>query len=92
MIRFMIPVLFSVLFQQLYNTVDTLIVGHVLGDKALAAIGAATPVYDLMIGFALGFGNGLSIVTARCFGADDRKRLKDSVAASLVIGLAAYAV
>ncbi len=92
MIRFMIPVLFSVLFQQLYNTVDTLIVGHTLGDAALAAIGAATPVYDLMIGFALGFGNGLSIVTARFYGADDRKRLKDSVGASLIIGLAVVAV
>lgn len=92
MIRFMLPVLFSVLFQQLYNTVDTLIVGHTLGDASLAAIGAATPVYDLMIGFALGFGNGLSIVTARCFGADDKKQLKDSVAASIVIGLAVVAV
>ena len=92
MLHFAVPILFSVLFQQLYNTIDTLIVGHTLGETALAAMGAAVPVYDLMIGFALGFGNGLSIVTARFFGAGDERRLKDSVAASVVIGLAVVAV
>ena len=92
MLRFTVPILFSVLFQQLYNTVDTLIVGHTLGETALAAIGAAVPIYDLLIGFALGFGNGLSIVTARCYGADNRQMLKNSVAASIVIGMAVVAV
>lgn len=92
MLRFTVPVFFSVLFQQLYNTIDTLIVGHTLGETALAAIGAAAPVYDLMIGFALGFGNGLSIVTARCFGAHDDKELKNSTAAAVVIGLLVVAV
>ena len=71
MLCFAIPVLFSIFFQQLYNTVDTLIVGHTLGETALAAIGAAVPIYDLLIGFALGFGNGMAILTARCYG--DRK-------------------
>ena len=92
MLRFTIPILFSVLFQQLYNTVDTLIVGHTLGETALAAIGAAVPVYDLLIGFALGFGNGLSIVTARCYGAGDKRMLKNSVAASIVIGTVVVAI
>lgn len=92
MCRFAVPVLFSILFQQLYNTIDTLIVGHTLGETALAAIGAASPIYDLLIGFALGFGNGLAIVTARCFGAHDDKMLKDSVAAAMVIGAVVVAV
>lgn len=86
MLQFAVPVFFSNVFQQLYNTMDTVIVGHVLGDTALAAMGAATPVYDLLIGFALGMGNGLSIVTARSYGSGDRELLKRSVAASLVIG------
>lgn len=86
MVQFAIPLLFSILFQQLYNTIDTLIVGHTLGETALAAIGAASPIYDLLIGFALGFGNGLAIVTARCFGAHDEKVLKNSVAAAVIIG------
>ncbi len=92
MLRFTVPILFSVLFQQLYNTVDTLIVGHTLGETSLAAIGAVVPVYDLLIGFVLGFGNGLSIITARCYGADDRRMLKNSAAASIVIGSAVVVV
>lgn len=91
MLRFAIPVFFSILFQQLYNTVDTLIVGRTLGETALAAIGAVVPIYDLLIGFALGFGNGLAIVTARCYGAGDEKMLKKSVAAAIVIGVAVVA-
>ncbi len=91
MLCFAIPVLFSIFFQQLYNTVDTLIVGHTLGETALAAIGAAVPIYDLLIGFALGFGNGMAIVTARCYGAGDEQMLKKSVAASIVIGMAVVA-
>lgn len=54
MLKFAIPIFFSNLFQQLYNTMDTVIVGNILGETSLAAMGAATPVYDLMIGFALG--------------------------------------
>lgn len=87
MVRFAIPILFSSIFQQLYNTMDTVIIGHTLGETSLAAMGAATAVYDLLIGFALGMGNGLSIVTARSYGSGDEKLLKRSVAASLVIGL-----
>lgn len=47
----------------------------------------APAIYDLLIGFALGIGNGLAIVTARSYGADDTELLKKSVAASIVIGL-----
>lgn len=92
MIQFAIPLLFSTLFQQLYNTIDTLIVGRTLGEAALAAIGASSPIYDMLIGFALGFGNGLAIVTARCFGSRDEKMLKDSAAAAIVIGVAVVAM
>ena len=87
MVRFAIPVLFSSIFQQLYNTMDTVIVGHTLGETALAAIGAATPAYDLLMGFALGIGSGLSIVTARSYGSKDEETLKKSVSGALVIGV-----
>lgn len=86
MIIFAIPLFFSSVFQQLYNTMDTVIIGHTLGDEALAAMGAAGAVYDLLMGFALGIGNGLAIVTARSFGSGDTEQLKKSVAASIVIG------
>lgn len=86
LIAFAIPVLISNIFQQLYNTVDTMIVGHYLGDSSLAAIGSCTSIYDLLVGFALGIGNGLAIVTARSFGSKDKVLLKKSVAAALIIG------
>ena len=87
LILFMIPLFISRIFQQLYNTVDTMIVGNILGEEALAAMGASSAVYELLVGFALGIGNGLSIVAARSFGTVDKRLLKRSVAGSLVIGL-----
>lgn len=92
MLIFAVPLFFSGVFQQLYNTMDTVIIGHTLGDEALAAMGAAAAIYDLLVGFALGIGNGLAIVTARSFGSGDATYLKRSVAASLVIGLCITAV
>lgn len=86
-ILFALPILVSNIFQQFYNTMDTMIVGNVLGDTSLAAIGACTAVYDLLVGFALGVGNGLSIVVARSYGAKDERLLKNSVAGALVIGV-----
>ncbi|WP_293981995.1 MATE family efflux transporter [uncultured Clostridium sp.] len=92
LIIFAIPLLISNIFQQLYNTMDTMIVGNFLGDTSLAAIGACTAVYDLLVGFALGIGNGLSIVTARSYGSNDEELLKKSVAGSLVIGVFVTAI
>ena len=92
LLLFMLPILVSNLFQQLYNTVDTMIVGNVLGDTALAAIGSCGSIYELLVGFGLGIGNGLAIVAARAYGAQDEDLLKKTVAGSLVIGLAASLV
>ena len=84
---FALPILIANIFQQLYNTMDTMIVGNFLGDTSLAAISACGAVYELLIGFALGVGNGLSIVTARSYGAHDKQLIKKSVAGSIVIGI-----
>lgn len=86
LILFMIPLFISRVFQQLYNTVDTMIVGNYLGEESLAAMGSGAAVYELLLGFANGVGNGLAIVTARSFGKGDRALLKRSVAGALVIG------
>jgi len=64
-----------------------MIVGNYLGDTSLAAIGASAAVYELLVGFSLGVGNGLSIVTARSFGSNNEEEVKKSVAGSLVIGV-----
>lgn len=92
LVLFMLPILVSTLFQQLYNTVDTMIVGNVLGDTALAAIGSCGSIYELLVGFGLGIGNGLAIVAARSYGAQDEELLKKTVAGSIVIGLCASLV
>ena len=88
LIIFAIPILISSIFQQFYNTMDTAIVGHALGTTSLAAVGSVNSVFDLLVGFALGIGNGLAIVTARSFGSKDEDLLKKSVATSIIIGIA----
>ena len=85
-IVFAIPLLISNIFQQMYNMVDTMIVGYYLGDNALAAIGSTAAINELLIGFGFGIGNGLAVVTARCFGSGDMRLLKKSVAGSVIIG------
>ena len=84
---FVIPLFFSNLFQQLYNTIDTLLVGHFLGDNALAAMGATAAIFELIVQFSNGCGTGFSIVTARYYGSKNENQLKKSVAASLILGL-----
>lgn len=87
MVKFAVPMFFSNIFQQLYNAVDTIIIGRTLGEKSLAAMGSASVLYDLLVGFALGVGNGLSIVAARCYGSGDKIRLKKMVSAAIMIGI-----
>ncbi|HJB59711.1 MAG TPA: MATE family efflux transporter [Candidatus Faecalibacterium faecipullorum] len=89
---FAIPIFISNLFQQLYNAADTMIVGNVLGDTSLAAVGACGSIYELLVGFGIGIGNGLAIVTARAYGAEDPEKVKKTVAGSIIIGLAASAL
>jgi len=85
LVKFAIPVFLSLIFQQLYNTVDTVIIGHTLGETSLAAMGSASAVYDLFLGFTNGMGSGLAIVTARNYGAGNHSQLKRTTAAALVI-------
>lgn len=92
LILFALPILISGIFQQLYNMVDTVIIGHYLGDQSLAAIGTSLAVFQVIVGISMGFGNGLSIVTARSFGAKDEDLFKRSVAGSLLIGAAVVGI
>jgi len=83
---FSVPLFLSALFQQLYNTVDMVIIGKHLGETSLAALGASMAVYQLLISFSFGFGGGFGIVISRAFGSGDKELLKESVAGSLIIG------
>ena len=86
MIAFAIPVMIANIFQQLYNTVDIMIVGRFLGEESLAAVGATAAIFELVVGFAIGIGNGMGIVIARHYGAGNYEKLKSAVAATFVIG------
>ena len=59
---FAVPLMLGNIFQQLYNIVDTKVVGEILGEDALAAIGASAPVFNLIVGAMNGLGNGFGIV------------------------------
>lgn len=85
-LSFAFPILLSNIFQQLYNASDVMIVGHFLGSKSLAAVGSTAAIFDLIIGFALGVGNGMGIIIARNYGANRFDQLRKSVAATAVIG------
>ncbi len=88
LIWFAVPILIGNIFQQLYNVADTAIIGNLLGDNALAAVGASAPIYNLIVGFAGGLTNGFAVIIARHFGANDMQRLKKAVAMTYVLSAA----
>ncbi|WP_191013549.1 MATE family efflux transporter [Treponema zioleckii] len=85
LLSFALPIIISLVFQHLYNAVDTIIVGHYLAEDSLAAIGASAPLFELLVGFGNGFSNGLSIVAARAYGSGNRDSLKKVVASSIIL-------
>lgn len=85
LLTFAIPIFISNLFQQLYNVVDIAVIGHILGDDALAAVGATTSIYSLVIGFINGMSNGFCVVIARYFGAGEKNDFHKSVHLSAVL-------
>lgn len=84
---FSIPIFWGNVFQLLYSLVDTKIVGSTLGTEALAAVGSVSTLHTLMTGFLNGLTLGFSLITAMCFGAKNRKRLKKSFAAAISLGV-----
>ena len=79
LLRFAMPLFLGNLLQQFYNLVDTSIAGNLLGDGALAQIGATAALYSLSTNFAFGMNNGLALGVSRNFGAGDQQGVKKSV-------------
>lgn len=84
---FALPIFIGNIFQQMYNVVDTAIIGNVLGDLSLAAVGASASLYGLVIGFANGFGNGFSVVLSKYYGARNEGQMKKVVALIYVLSI-----
>ncbi len=89
---FAVPLFIGNIFQQVYSMVDTMVVGYCLGDNAIAAIGATSSLYSLIINFAGGLNNGYGIVVTQRFGAHDRKEMKQAIAGMMLLDAAAALV
>ncbi|MBP3656363.1 MAG: MATE family efflux transporter [Clostridia bacterium] len=89
LIAFALPLLLGNLFQQLYNTADSLIVGNFLGSEALAAVSSSSNLIHLMVGFFNGVAGGAGVVIARHYGARDIPRVQKTIHTMLAFGVAA---
>ena len=89
MLAFALPIFLSNLFQQLYNAVDSLIVGNFIGSAALAAVGSSASMIMLLVGFINGVSLGAGVVIARFYGADDRENLSRALHTTVAVGIAA---
>ena len=90
--EFSIPMLLGNLAQQLYNTADSVIVGHYVGDNALAAVGSASPILNLLLALFVGISTGAGIVVSQSFGARDRKGLTESIGNCIALSAIASVV
>lgn len=89
---FSIPLILGNLFQQLYNTVDSIIVGNYIGSEALAAVGSSGSLINLLIGFCIGASAGAGVVIAQFYGAQDREGVRKAVHTTIAIAIAAGAI
>ena len=85
-IRFAVPIFIGRLFQLFYSLVDTRIVGAILGDTALAAVGSTSTLSDLLLGLLAGITNGFGIIIATYFGAKDEKNMKKVMGSTILFG------
>lgn len=89
---FSIPLILGNLFQQLYNIVDSIIVGNVVGSSALAAVGASGAIIQLLVGFCIGASAGAGVVTSQYYGARDDEGVRKAVHTTIAISIAAGAI
>lgn len=89
---FSIPLILGNLFQQLYNTVDSIILGNYIGSEALAAVGSSGSLINLLIGFCIGASAGAGVVIAQFYGAQDKEGVRKAVHTTIAIAIAAGAI
>ena len=89
MLLFALPVFLGNVFQQLYNTFDSWVVGNYLGDNALAAVSSSGSLIFMMIGFFNGVAMGAGVIIARCYGAKDYASMRRAIHTDVAFGLTA---
>ena len=88
LLLFFFPILFGTFFQQLYNTVDAIVVGQYLGTEALAAVGGGTgTAINLLIGFFTGLSSGATVIISQYYGAKDYKDTSKAIHTAIMIAL-----
>ena len=85
LLSFSLPMMLGLLFQQLYNTVDTVVVGHFVGQQAQAAVGSTGPIINTIVGFCAGLATGASVVISQRYGAHDREALGKAVHTAIAV-------
>ena len=86
-IMFAFPLLIGNVFQQLYNTVDTWVVGNYVSNEAFSAVGTVGPIINMLIGFFMGLSSGAGVVISQYYGAKRYDEVRDTVHTSLVMTL-----
>ena len=86
LLKFTFPLLISIIFQQLYNMADSIIVGKFVGENALAAVGASYPITMIFMSVAVGSQIGCSVVISRLFGSKDYLQTKTCISTTLISG------
>ena len=84
---FFFPILLGTFFQQMYNTVDTIIVGRFVGTQALAAVGSTAALVNLINGFFMGLSTGSSVVISQFYGAGDRGGVRRAMSTNAILAL-----
>ena len=89
---FSLPLMLGNIFQMLYNTVDSIVVGNFVGKEALAAVGSTTMIVNMLVFFFNGFATGAGVIIARHFGARDMERLHDAIETTMAFSFVLCAV
>lgn len=87
LVAFAVPLLIGNIFQQLYNTVDSVVVGNFVGKEALAAVGSVAPVVNMLIGFFNGFATGAGVIISRHYGAQQKENVHIAVQTTIAMTL-----
>ena len=85
LVRFALPLLAGNLFQQLYNMVDTWVVGNFVSNEAFSAVGTVTPIINTLIGFFLGMSSGAGVVISQYYGAHRPEKVREAVHTAMLL-------
>ena len=85
LVDFALPMCIGLVFQQLYNTVDTIVVGRFVGKEALAAVGSTGSIINMLVSVSSGLSSGATVLISQHYGAHNEKRLSDAVQTTIVL-------